>query len=76
MADDLGPDAFDQEALGHRTQCHPGGGFASTRPLQHRAGIVEVILLHSDQVRMSRSRPGQRRIAGDAGEFGRIDWIR
>ena len=49
-------------ALGER---HPGRGLPSTRALQDRTCLVEPVLLHARQVRMTGAGPRQRTVPGD-----------
>jgi len=50
-----------EERPSHRTQCHARSGLASARPLQHGPGLFEVVLLHPNQVGVTRPRARQSR---------------
>ena len=54
-----------QEPRGHLAEGHPGRGLAGRGALEHRARVVEGVLLHADQVGVARPRPGERPVAGD-----------
>ena len=52
-----------------------GGGLAGAGPLQHRPGVVEAVLEHARVVGVAGPRPGERRVARDVGQFGRVDRV-
>ena len=53
-----------QQRLGHRAGRHPGRGLAGRGPLEHVAGVDEVVLLHAGQVGVAGAGRGQRRGGG------------
>ena len=69
------PTACAQERLGHRAERDPGGGLARAGALEHRAGVVEAVLLHADEVGVAGPRPGQRRVAGEPVELLGVDRV-
>ena len=68
VGDQPGTDGLGEERLGHRAQRDPGRRLPGARALQHRTGVVEPVLLHAGEVRVPRSRSGQRGVAGEAGQ--------
>ena len=68
VGNDFGTEHLAQELLGDGAQRHPGRGLPGGSTLQHRAGVVEAVLLHAGQVGVTGARPGQRSIASQAGE--------
>src|SRR5690606_5425246 len=40
------------------------GGLPGAGPLEHRAGVVQRVLRHADEVGVSRAGPGERLVAG------------
>ena len=55
------PDAeLGEERASDRAERDAGGGLASARALEHVAGLVEVVLLHADEVGVARPRAGER----------------
>ena len=75
VADHLGTDGLAEERLGHGAERDPGGGLAGAGPLEHRAGVVEVVLLHADEVGVARARTRQRRVARLLGQQLRVDRV-
>ena len=75
MRDDADADGLLEERRGHRAERHPGGGLAGAGPLEHRAGLVEAVLLHADQVGVAGTRTGQRGVAGQPLELVRVDRV-
>ncbi len=65
-----------EEGRRDRPQGDPGGGLARTCPLENRPRLVEVVLLHADEVRMPRSGPGEWSVSRQAGEDLGVDGIR
>ncbi len=74
--DDVGhqprPGRLLEEGGGDPTERHPGGRLPRRGALEDRTRLVEAVLLHADQVRMSRSWPGERRVAGQGLELHRV----
>ena len=58
-----------EEGRGDRAQRDPGGGLAGAGALEDRPGVVEAVLLHADEVGVAGPRPGERGVAGQAGEL-------
>ncbi len=52
-----------EERARDRAEGDAGGGLAGARALEDRAGLVEVVLLHADEVGMTGTRARQRRTA-------------
>jgi hypothetical protein len=61
------PDAVGllEEAAGDLAEGDPGGGLTRGGPLEDRAGVVEPVLLHADEVGVAGTRAGQRLVACD-----------
>ena len=68
VAEHLDAGDLGQERLGHRAERHPGRGLPRAGPFQHRTGVVQVVLLHADQIGVTGPGPGQRLVAGLAGQ--------
>ena len=64
VRDDLGTEHGTQELLGDGAEGDPGRGLPGGGPLQHRAGVVEAVLLHAGEVGVTGPGPGQRGVAG------------
>jgi hypothetical protein len=60
VAETSDAEACAQERLGHRAERDPGRGLAGAGALEHRAGVVEAVLLHADEVGV----PGRGRVSG------------
>ena len=58
VADDLGTDRLEEEVRGDPAEGDAGGGLAGGRALEDRAGLVEVVLLHADEVGVPGTRAG------------------
>ncbi len=61
-----------EERPSDRAERDACGGLAGARPLEHRARLVEVVLLHAREVGVPWARAGQRR-ATAAGLLGQLD---
>ena len=60
---DLGAEGGEQ-LLGHRAGGDPGRGLAGRGPLEHVAGVVEVVLLHAGEVGVAGPGRGQGLLGG------------
>ena len=75
VAEHVDAEGLVQERLGHRAERHPGGGLARAGAFEDRTGVVEVVLLHADQIGVAGAGPGQRGVAGLLGEHVGIDRV-
>ncbi len=75
VGDDAGADGLLEEVGGDPAERHPGGGLAGGGALEDRAGLVEVVLLHADEVGVARAGAGERGVAGQAVELGLVDRV-
>ena len=64
-----------EERLRHRAEGHLRGGLAGARALEHRAGLVEVVLRHAGEVGVAGTRPRQRGVARAALQQHRVDGV-
>ena len=69
VTEDLDPERLSKKIRSDRPQSHPGCGLPRRGPLQDRAGIVPVVLLHAGQVGVPRPRARQRRITSQLLQF-------
>ena len=64
-----------EEGRGHLSERHPGRGLTGRGTLEDRAGLVEGVLLHADEVGVTRARPGECLVAGQSLELDRVDRV-
>ena len=69
------PTACSRNCARDRAQRHPRRGLPGGGALQDRPGLVEVVLLHADQVGVTGPRTGQRGVAGQRLELGLVDRV-
>ena len=67
---------FAEELRGDSAQCHAHRGLTCRGALEHGAGFVEAVFLHSDDIGMPGARTGQRGVACQSFEFGGVDGVR
>ncbi len=65
------PTACSRKCAATATQRDAGRGLPGGGALEDRPGLVEVVLLHADQVGVAGPRPGQRGVAGQGVELDR-----
>ena len=73
MADETDAE-LGQERAGEGAERDAGRGLAGAGPLEDRPSLVEVVLLHADEVGVPGARPRQRRAAA-AGLLGQLDRV-
>jgi hypothetical protein len=54
-----------EEAGGDLAEGDPCRGLAGRGALEDRAGVVEAVLLHADEIGVAGARPSERPVAGD-----------
>ena len=64
VADDFCSEDLAQQPAGYFAERHPRRRLPCAGPLQDRPRVLETVLLHASQIRVSRAWPGQRRVAG------------
>ena len=70
------PDGLLEEVRGDPAQRDPGGGLARRGPLEHRAGLVEAVLLHAGQVGVAGPRAGSAAaLRASASSSTRVDRV-
>ena len=75
VGDDPGADGLLEEVGRHPAERDAGRGLAGGRALEDRAGLVEVVLLHADEVGVAGPRTGQRGVAGQRLELDGVDRV-
>ena len=73
MREHLDAERLPQERPGDGSGGDAGGGLAGAGALEHGAGVVEAVLEHAGVVGVAGPRAGERRVAGDVLELGRVD---
>ena len=69
------PSAWRSRFLATTPTRDPGRGLPGAGPLQDRPGVGVAVLLHAGEVGVAGPGPGQRRVAGQRGERGRVDRV-
>jgi hypothetical protein len=75
MRDDLDAERLAEQGLDDRTDRDPRRGLPRACAFQDRPGVGVAVLLHAGEVGVPRPGTGERRVAGDPHQDGRIDRV-
>ena len=69
------PSGLAQELPGNGADGDAGRGLAGAGAFEHVAGVVEAVLEHAGVIGVTRAGAGERCVAGEVGEFCRVDRV-